>query len=235
MSLALAVVVFALFLSALLWSNARRARRTDFVRGYRFPQGLYERVRKRRPELTPKDFQLVANGLRQFFLAHLLSGRRFVSMPSQAADDLWHEFILYTKHYEQFCRRAFGRFMHHTPALALGPERRNNEGLRRTWWFACQQENIDPRRPSRLPLLFALDAKLGIGDGFVYKADCEALRRAGAKTGGATVHCGGDFGSASIDGCTDGFGDGGSGSSDGSAGDGGSGCGGGGCGGGGGD
>jgi len=39
-------------------------------------------------------------GLRQFFLAHLKSGRRYVSMPSQVADGLWHEFILFTKNYD---------------------------------------------------------------------------------------------------------------------------------------
>jgi hypothetical protein len=65
--------------------------------------------------------QLVTRALRQFFLAHLHSGRRYVSMSSQVADDLWHEFILCTRNYDAFCRRAFGRFVHHTPAVAQLP------------------------------------------------------------------------------------------------------------------
>lgn len=54
---------------------------------------------------------LVARALRQFFLAHLQSDPQYVSMPSQVDDELWHEFILYTRNYDAFCRRAFGRFM----------------------------------------------------------------------------------------------------------------------------
>jgi hypothetical protein len=53
------------------------------------------------------------------------------------ADDLWHEFILYTKNYEQFCRKAFGRFLHHTPAAVLSKGQQGNAGIRRTWFYAC--------------------------------------------------------------------------------------------------
>ena len=112
-----------------------QARRGEFIRHHSFPKGLIEKLQARRRGLSAKDGQLVARALRQFFLAHLTSGRQFVSMPSQITDDLWHEFILYTHNYEDFCRRAFGRFMHHTPAVVLGPERRDNVGLRRTWWL----------------------------------------------------------------------------------------------------
>ncbi len=69
------------------------------------------------------------------------------------------------------------------------------------------EENINPRRPTRLPLLFALDKKLGIANGFVYALDCNVLRRQSPAGDGATVHCGSDFGSTSFDGTTDGFGD----------------------------
>jgi hypothetical protein len=65
----------------------------------------------------------------------------------------------------------------------LGVDKQNNEGLRRVWWHACKEENIDPAKP----LLFAIDAKLGIADGFVYTPDCKALRKNGSSAG--TVHC----------------------------------------------
>lgn len=60
------------------------------------------------------------------------------------------------------------------------------KGLRRCWHWRCREENIDSRQPSRLPLLFALDAKFGIADGYVYTPDCKALA--------GTVHCGADLG-----------------------------------------
>jgi len=233
---AIAAILAVTLVVAVLWNHLARLKRAEFIRRYQFPPGLFERLDKVRPGLDLKSKQLIARGLRKFFLAHLTSGRRFVSMPSQAVDDLWHEFILYTRNYDVFCKQAFGRFLHHTPAVALGAHQQNNAGLRRTWWFCCKEENIDPRKPTRLPLLFALDAKLGIAGGYVYAADCEALRR----NGNGSVYCGGDFSSSSFDGGTDGFGDNAGSGADGSGNSGGggdssSGCGGGGCGGGGGD
>jgi hypothetical protein len=184
-SLLLATIVFV------LWRRNQWLARERFIRDHIFPKGLLDRLAKRRPELALKDRALVARGLRQFFLAHHLSGRRFVSMPSQVVDDLWHEFILHTKGYEAFCQRAFGSFLHHTPAVVLGDEQQNNEGLRRCWYWCCREENIDPQHPSRLPLLFALDTKLGIADGFIYTPDCKALTSAQS----GTAHCGVDLGS----------------------------------------
>jgi hypothetical protein len=215
------------------WSPQARLRRAEFIRTYRWPKGLYKALLKERPGLTRKDCALVSRGLRQFFIAYLMSGKRFVSMPSQVADDLWHQFILYTREYDAFCRRAFGTFLHHTPAVVLGPDRQGNEGLRRVWWYTCKYENIDPHAPTRLPLLFALDAKLNIANGFRYHHNCEELRKSRAgDPGAAAIHCGGDFASTSYDGSTDGLSDTGADSSGGGdgGGDGGGGCGGGGCG-----
>ena len=117
----------------------------------------------------------------------------------------------YTRHYDAFCRRAFGRFLHHTPAVVLTRDRQNNSGLRRVWWYSCKEENINPRKATRLPLLFALDSKLGIADGFVYAPDCKKVRRSdGSSTDPniGMVYCGGDFSDSSFDGSVDGFGSG---------------------------
>lgn len=198
----------------------RRAKRERYIRQFVLPNGLFKKLHEKRPEIDPRHHPLVARALRQFFLCHLKSGRQFVSMPSQVVDDLWHEFILYTRDYQRFCNRAFGAFMHHTPAVALGRGQNDDMGLKRTWRYACLEENINPKAPSRLPLLFAIDTKLGIANGFRYLPDCSKQ-----KTPGNDVHCGAHLGA----GCG-----GGSGGSDSSLGSdsGGSSCGGGGCGGG---
>src|SRR5688572_3797633 len=129
-----------------LWVRSRRAVQAEFIRTYVLPPGLFEKLRTKRPELSGKDCHLIGQALRQFFLAHLKSGLGYVSMPSQVTDDLWHELILHTKAYEQFCNRAFGRFLHHTPAVALGSKRQSNQGLRHVWWYACVEENINPKK-----------------------------------------------------------------------------------------
>ncbi len=193
------ISVVLLGISLALWNQRRVARRETFIRNYELPRGLFDNLRKRRPELDLKECQLAANALRQFFLAYLKSGRKYVSMPSQVADDLWHEFILFTRNYDAFCKGAFGGFLHHTPALAVGSGERADDGLHTTWWHACKEDHINPRSPSRLPLLFALDAKLGAADGFAYALDCTSAQVTRVAVSGeatAVIYCGGDFASA---------------------------------------
>lgn len=227
-ALLIALLVLSI-VSLVLLLQLRRARRADHIRSAPLPKGLYARLRLRHPHLSERDCQLVGQALRQFFAAWLQGGFRPVSMPSQVVDDLWHEFILHTREYETWCARAFGRFLHHTPAVALSGEKRSNEGLRRVWWHCCRAENIHPRAPARLPLLFAIDTKLRIEGGFHYVPDCGPARRQAQAAGDGpnttvVIHCGGDFGSHAADGSTDGFGDDGGGSGDGDGGGGGGGC-----------
>lgn len=175
----------------LLWIVRREKRaRERHIDQARLPAHLRGEVRQRYPALSDLQLDDIERGLRQFFRCHL-HARRFVSMPSQAVDALWHAFILDTRAYQRFCRDAFGRFLHHSPAQTLGRDARRNDGLRRTWFQACRQEGIDPRVPAALPLLFALDAALAIPGGFRYEADCR-LRPGDA--GQPYVHCGTSFG-----------------------------------------
>ena len=38
-----------------------------------------------------------------------------VLTPSKVVDKIWHEFILFTRTYDKFCKQHFGRFIHHQP------------------------------------------------------------------------------------------------------------------------
>jgi hypothetical protein len=206
MPILIAVFIILIVLIAVIWSRQLAFERAEYIRTFMLPSGLLDKLNSQRPELEAKDHQLIARALRQFFMAHLTSGRKFVSMPSQVVDDLWHEFILYTQQYERFCQKAFGRFLHHTPAVVLGANRSNNAGIRRVWWYACLEENINPKKATRLPLLFAIDAKLKIHNGFYYVLDCKGISKLGDSSGSA-IYCGGDISSTDFDGGTDGFGD----------------------------
>ena len=226
------IIICALFATSTikLWRRQVVLNREAYIRSFALPHGIFEKIQKQHPQLSLKECQLVSHALRQYFLTHLKSGRKFVSMPSQVVDDLWHEFILYTKEYQIFCKSAFGQFFHHTPAATLvGGKRQSNAGLRRCWFYACREENINPRKATRLPLLFAIDSKLQIVNGFHYVADCSSIKSE-SDSGNSAIYCGGDFSDSSIDGDVSGFDDamGDSGTSDGGT----HGCGGGGCGGG---
>lgn len=199
----LATVVLAAIV--IQWTNAVRER---FVREAALPRFLQRKLRETYPHLSPKDCELAERGLRQFFLACMRSRKQFVAMPSRAVDALWHEFILHTQAYQAWCDRALGFFLHHTPAEALGAKAKNNDGLRRAWYWACKDEGINPKAPSRLPLLFALDAKLAIAGGFHYVPDCSDIARKNAAggDGGGTTYCGTDFSDGSYSGGSSDFG-----------------------------
>lgn len=202
-----AYIIFSLlftFTAVKLWMlRVARARET-YIRTFNFPRGIFAKIIIKYPHLTQKEMELVSVGLRQFFMAYLKSGKQYVSMPSQIADELWHEFILHTKNYQAFTQRAFGSFFHHVPAAVLSNQSQSNVGLRRCWKYVCVEEHINPIKPLRLPLLFALDAKLNIGNGYHYVADCRGLHpKNGIQSG--IIHCGGDFSDTTIDGNTAGL------------------------------
>lgn len=205
------------------YRTLRARKQAAFLENYTFHPALKKRVGERYPHLDGDDIELVFDGLRQYFGLSRKARRRMLAMPSQVVDVAWHEFILFTRAYQDFSRRALGRFLHHTPSEAMRSPTSAHQGIKRAWRLACADEGIDPRQPKRLPLLFAIDERLHIADGFHYVPDCSATPKRGS--GDAPVYC------ASHIGCASGCG-GDSGGADGGASDGGgSSCGGGGCGG----
>ena len=218
------VVVGALMSVALhAWGQSLRR---QFIREALLPRYLAGKLCALYPQMSPRDAELVLRGLRQFFLAYSRTNHQFVGMPSKVVDAAWHEFILHTRGYATWCDTAFDRMLHHTPAEVLGRDPKRNDGLRRTWYWCCKEEGIDPRNPSRLPLLFALDTKFAIEGGYSYVPDCKDIDR----QSNSGTYCGTSFGGdgggsdGGASGDADGFG-----GSDNSSGDGGSdgGCGGG--------
>lgn len=205
-----------------LWRKRRGRQRDEFIAAFEFPERLRSKLLERYPHLTPAQTGQVLRGLREYFQLCRLAERRMVAMPSQAVDVAWHEFILYTRQYRAFCRKGLGRFLHHVPNDAMPNARAASDGIRRAWRLACLREGLAPRAPAKVPMLFALDAELGIADGFHYRLDCGATpgsyqpgdaycaSHIGCGSGCAGG-CGGDSGSPSggSDGASDGGGCGG--------------------------
>ena len=159
--------------AAVIFLAVRRRRQRAFIEGYGFHPAIAGKLRDRYPGLSDDQVDLVLEALREYFLICHTAGRRMIAMPSQVVDVAWHEFILFTKPYQMFCRRALGRFLHHTPTQAMQSPTVAQEGIKRAWRLACERSNIDPAAPTALPLLFAIDAQLNIEDGFRYVLDCK--------------------------------------------------------------
>ena len=192
-----AVVVAAMAALVLLAvaDNRRRNSRERFIDDYRFPPGVRQRVLKRYPHLTEDQLDLVFRALRDYFHLCRKGKRRLLAMPSQVVDVAWHEFILFTRNYQAFCARSLGRFLHHTPTEAMPDRTMATEGIRRTWRLACLREGVDPKAATAIPLLFAIDGRLGIEDGFHYVLNCMHMTASHSNAYCAShIGCGGGCG-----------------------------------------
>lgn len=183
-------------------SKGRRAQRRTFIDSYAWPAGLTRRLGEKHPALSATNCDSVFDGLRQYFRVCLIAEKRMIAMPSQVVDDAWHEFLLYTRAYDEFCRDAFNRFLHHTPAEAMQTPTSAQDGIRRAWRLSCRDENINPRFPDRLPLLFGIDAALQIPNGFRYDLNCLPFNQRPGRDG--TTYCATHIGCGG--GCSSGYG-----------------------------
>ena len=183
----------------------RMAARKRFIQRYEFPNRVRRQVLKAYPQLQETDVETVIDGLKQYFKMNLLAKGRPVSMPSQAVDVAWHEFILFTRQYETFCKAGLGRFLHHTPAEAMKSKSVAQERIKRAWRLACYLEDMKPNQAHRLPLIFDLDRRLNIADGFHYQLNCQLKNGHANSSGYCASHIGcssGCAGSSSAGGCS---------------------------------
>lgn len=197
--------------SGYLFFKTRRSSRVAYIENFTFHPMMARKVKEKYPHLSQSDIDLVFEGLRDYFHICSVAGKQMVAMPSQVVDVAWHEFILSTRSYKDFTQKAIGRFLHHTPTEIMRTPTMAQESIKRAWRLACAKERIDPANPSRLPLLFGIDARLGIADGYHYSLNCKDKSSPAngsycAGDIGCTSGCAGDSGTSDLS-------DGGSGSS----------------------
>jgi len=172
-----AVTVAALFFAYVIYKAKLKAEREQRIAAFEFPPSIEAKILEKYPHLKARDVKQVMTGLREYFHVCNLAGNKMVSMPSQVVDVAWHEFILFTRQYDEFCKKAFGRFLHHTPAEAMTSPTVAQRGIKEAWKISCMRESIVPKSARKLPLLFALDTKLKIPDGFKYSLNCTSSRK----------------------------------------------------------
>lgn len=215
----------------------RQARRA-FVLGYAFPAELRRRIGAGHPEWTFAQIDRVLEALREYFLACLSAQRghrlaRTLGVPSKAMDHAWHEFIVMTREYADFCQRAFGRYLHHTPHALMAD--RMEDALANTLHHVRASGPVPlgawaagAAAATAMPLVFALDRELGLPSGYIH--DDDSMRALEERRRHLFTQAGGGSADGGVGHCA--AGDGGSSCADGGGSCGGGGCGGGGCGGG---
>jgi hypothetical protein len=214
------------------WRRRRRQRRDEpYIERYVFPEHIEGRCRGHHPDLSGEDWKLVEQGLREWFLCCAWRDGEVLGLPSRLVDDAWHEFILDSKAYTQFCEEAFGGYLHHTPEPAMSTPMGDALGQTVQAW-----DRSDAGRQGE-SVLWGLDRLIGVAAGLGLAVKEVAAARAEGHEHGAAGWAGGGegghhHGSSSGEAVSSGGGgEGGSGGDTGGGGDSGSG-GGGGCGGG---
>ena len=170
-----------------IYRKVQKIRRERFLKHYSFPKSIPDKLLKHYPHLNAEQLDRVMYGLREYFAICNTAGKRMISMPSQVVDMAWHEFILFTRSYEDFCKQGLGRFLHHTPAEAMSTPQIAKDGIKRAWRLSCLREGLDPKNTLVLPTLFVLDSELSIPDGFEYVMNCSG-------EDGRKVYCAGHIG-----------------------------------------
>jgi hypothetical protein len=79
---------------------------------------LIEKLLKDRIVETPEEAESLFNEVKKYLVIARLDETRIWKMYSLRIDEAWHQFILFTRQYIEFCQRFFGRYIPHSPSNA---------------------------------------------------------------------------------------------------------------------
>lgn len=151
---------------------ARRAgERAAAVDAYEVPLDAVRRFRAVHPEVDDDTvLSLVTAATRQWFRLLARDPAGGCALPSKAVADLWLEVARDEEPYARFCAEAFDGPMPFTgvPVMTDGVLA-DAAGLART---AAAARAVEPDAVGGLPVLFRVDAQVGVRDGRRYLATC---------------------------------------------------------------
>ena len=87
------------------------------------PEEVVRRFALKRGMPLAEAFSL-AQQLESFLEAAAFTSAR----PTREVDAIWHEFILHTRIYSEYCMERFQRFVHHVPTSPVGSEAPTQSG-----------------------------------------------------------------------------------------------------------
>jgi len=185
-------VIILVAIGVYLWKQAEKRKvkkQLAYIENYTFSPAIFKRVHEKHKYLNKQGLKKVEGALRDYFYICSLANGKMVAMPSEIVDVAWHEFILFTREYEHFCKNAMGRFLHHTPTEAMVNPTSAQGGIKRAWRLACSKAKVDPNKPKKLPQLFSIDKTLKIRGGFTYNLNCKGKGK-GTNSGYCATHIG---------------------------------------------
>lgn len=150
---------------------------------YPFPQVVVDRVAAKYPHASSNAISTAFQGFLDYVDICKAYPDDDIPMFSESVDEVWHQFILHTRSYQDFCKNYVGFFLHHVPnGKDSTPDYvEERKKLKVLWILACHFASsnpargfgsIDPVHGSEIPDLFLADLLLGV-DGAI---DTQELR-----------------------------------------------------------
>jgi hypothetical protein len=148
------------------------------VSDYGFPQHIWRTVAKEFPQAGDNEVQVeIDHGLRDWFICCAWRRRRKLGMVSRLVDEAWHAFLLDSVSYTEFCRAAYGQYLHHFPD---GSTPRTDRALANTVW--AWDRSVTGR--DHESVMWDLDARHRVKNGWgISEPKLNRLRVAGSYTG----------------------------------------------------
>ncbi len=170
-----------------LWLEGRNLhKQKTSLQAWTFSDAYIEAVMLKYPHLQKADVIEAFEQLRLYFHLCLKQEKKLLAMPSVLVDKCWHEFLLDSRNYIQFCDAAFGRYLHHVPSkhdALLAKEKARDPSslvaLARTYQGAIKADESKRARETKstlatymkigaVPALFSIDERLRIVGGCSY-------------------------------------------------------------------
>ncbi|WP_437736860.1 glycine-rich domain-containing protein [Sorangium sp. So ce1335] len=98
-------------------SSAPGARRRPDLFAYRAPF-VIDKLLMNKTVATEREAEALFRELARYLWLVESDRTRAYPMFSLRVDEAWHQFVLFTIEYADFCERFFGRFLHHAPGNA---------------------------------------------------------------------------------------------------------------------
>jgi len=68
---------------------------------------------------TQEGYHEAFDEFKKYVLLKKLNRKGSLAMTSPKVDEVWHQFILFTQQYNQFCEEMLGEYLHHIPKTSL--------------------------------------------------------------------------------------------------------------------
>jgi hypothetical protein len=197
--IALVMTLITLGIILKVRNNMQWSQISNYIEKYKFPAQVIKKWTAEYPKMTPTQQEYGEKALKQFFMIyaksnHLNKISPAFDMPSKVVDSLWHQFILASRDYHNFCETAFGQYFHHKqhdePQHTDLIEKTLSSGLINTF-RATKSLDKATWVVGALPLVFAMDAMMNIQGGFQYdETNIEAQLKASKVSDSSGSSCG---------------------------------------------